>query len=129
MLRNVQFNGLTTGNDVRYLNSWRWDHQVKVKISDFAFKNIYTSSRGVPTEVAALYDSQTFERIYTQVLTGGDNEFGFDQATAYGKSGATFGPTIIYTPIITFSSLAIGTLGTLVGTVNYEFAALYAVPG
>jgi hypothetical protein len=57
-------------------------------------RNIYRSSRRVPTSATALYDPLTAERIYTAYWGAGDNELGVDQQCSYGKSSDLFPATV-----------------------------------
>jgi hypothetical protein len=57
-------------------------------------RNIYSSSRRIPTSATALYDPLTAERIYTAYWSAGDNELGVDQQCSYGKSSDVFPATV-----------------------------------
>jgi hypothetical protein len=86
-------------------------------------REIFRSTRNVPVALAAVYDSATAERIYTQLSSAGDDELLVNQGCSYGKHTDALPKSVV---------LSWGWTGQLAGTstspqgyAQLEFAVLY----
>lgn len=81
----IEGRNLTTGaNSVGPLH---YNIGVSITTGHYAPRQIYTSTRQVPFQVASVYDVLTTQRVYDAYYNGGDDEFGFNQRCDFGKAG------------------------------------------
>lgn len=94
---------------------------VDITAGAYSPRNIFQDSVLVPSEVVALYDTTTLERIYTQYATGGSKELGFNQKCSYGTNDGP-GFTVTLQPHLVAQP---GALANLDGHATFVFKALY----
>jgi len=84
-VRNVFFLGVQSGVSVTALGGAVLLQQVLWGPSGLPTRSLYQAAKRLPSNIAALYDPATLQRIYSQQYEAGDLELGVNQPCSFGK--------------------------------------------
>lgn len=86
ILKGTRLTGKHSLADFEKVNVVYQNSTVDVIAGQYNGRSLYRTTRRVPMEVTALYDSTTLERIYTSYYSAGDQDLGFNVRTSYGTA-------------------------------------------
>lgn len=86
ILKGTRLTGKHSLADFEKVNLIYQTSTVDVIAGQYNGRNLYRTTRSVPMEVAAVYDSATFERVYTSYYHAGDLELGFNVKCSFGTA-------------------------------------------
>jgi hypothetical protein len=122
-IRNTLYHGAQDGIGVNAIGPVAVQWLINYARVASPSKQVFKSTRRVPSDSTALYDPATLQRVYSQTLCAGDDELGCNQSTAHGKhSDPNLGSVTLNCTVYMFAG---GLAVPPVGLMEWEFAALY----
>jgi len=123
VVTNNDYQATTNGAGLAAVGNFALRQSVDIVSGAYAPRRLLLRRCPIPKQVVGLYDPVSANRIYSELLHGGDNEFEINEKTSYGlRSGPTF--TVRLSTQITgglgFTGLLSNTNATVLFRVLYE---------
>lgn len=91
LIQNQIITGTTNGVDLGAVANFYYGQFVSFTSGQYVNKVIFRKQYWIPNQVVGLYDVLAANRIYSQLINGGDETFFVDQRVSYGlRSGPEF---------------------------------------
>ncbi len=86
LIAGCSISGFASGNNVNRVCSLWINFTIDIVAGQYFPRNIYETSRRIPTQVVGFHDFATLERIYTVSAQANDNELGVNEKCSYGTT-------------------------------------------
>ena len=91
LVHNQEIKGTTNGVDLGAVANWSYGITISFTAGQYVGRTIFQRTCAVPVQTVGLYDVVAADRIYSQLINGGDETFFVDQRVSFGlRSGPAF---------------------------------------
>lgn len=85
LVTGVRISGTTNGIDLNAVGNFQAQQRVYIVGGPDDGTTLWRTSKSIPFELVGLYDVAVANRVYSQLINGGDETFYINERTSYGK--------------------------------------------